>query len=136
MSCNRGETRPTKPPARPRYARTRPGCDAGTGRRDGGREARPEPVPAAYFTPPAGPNPSLTAIVAYTHTGSATPGQARPIQAPFLSPRENPVMTRIPRILGFLCGAFFATWGQAASTKPVTVFVAKKIHTMDPGWPE
>jgi predicted amidohydrolase YtcJ len=35
-----------------------------------------------------------------------------------------------------LYGVLIPTSGHATEPQPTTVFVAKKIHTMDPGWPE
>src|SRR5207249_3055580 len=46
------------------------------------------------------------------------------------------VMTPVHLAMTLICGGLLSTSAQAADTRPVTVFVAKKIYTMNPGWPE
>jgi predicted amidohydrolase YtcJ len=45
-------------------------------------------------------------------------------------------MTRISLASALLCCALLGNAARAADPPKITVFVAKKIYTMDPGWPE
>ena len=44
-------------------------------------------------------------------------------------------MTRSPVLAAFLIASSILRDIAADEPRPVTVFVAGKIHTMDPGWP-